>query len=57
MIVQTSTVNEGAVAKIMAPTRNTTELIMIDIRLPKTSTINPRRENKIILMVVAVIKD
>ena len=57
MIVQTNTANEGAIAKIMAPTRNTTELMMIDVRLPKKSTINPRRENKIILIVVAVIKD
>ena len=55
MIVQTSTANEGAVAKIMAPTRNTAELMIIDIRLPIKSTINPKRENKIVL-VVAVIK-
>lgn len=37
----TSTANDGANANIMAPTRNTTELMTIARRLPIKSTINP----------------
>lgn len=40
-IVQTSTGNEGAQAKITAPTRNTAAFMMIAIRLPIKSMINP----------------
>ena len=41
MKVHTSTANDGANAKIIAPTRNTTELMTIARRLPIKSTIKP----------------
>lgn len=43
MKLHTSTANEGANAKIIAPTRNTTEFMTIARRLPIKSTINPTK--------------
>lgn len=39
--IQTSTGNEGAQAKITAPARKMAAFMMIAIRLPIKSTINP----------------